>query len=364
MNQGSVDGAKYEIAVLAGDGIGPEVMDAAIQVLQALQTQDPQLRLQFRYVSVGAEEYLKGGNPLPECALRACAESDAILLGAMGLPHVRWPNGRELTPQIDLREHFQLFRGERPVYLYHDADCPLKNVQAGAIDFVVLRESTEGLFASRHQTVVPDSQVVDDVLRVSRAGSERLFHAAFELAGKRRKHVTLVDKANVLPSMVRFRQIFDEVAQQYPNIATDRVYVDAAALFLVRRPQSFDVLVTENMFGDILSDLAAALVGGMGMAPSADIGPEVAVFQPCHGTAPDIAGRGIANPVAMILSAAMMLEWLGSASCLQAAERIRQAIARILSDASLRTPDLGGFLTTQAMTDRILEALFAGEFGQ
>lgn len=357
MNQDGIHSVTYEIAVLAGDGIGPEVMDAAIQVLDALQRQDARLSLQLHHVSVGAEEYLKSGNPLPECALRVCAEADAILLGAMGLPHVRWPNGRELTPQIDLREHFQLFRGERPVSLYHAADCPLKNVQAGDIDFVVLRESTEGLFASRHQTVVPDSEVVDDLLRVSRAGSERLFHAAFELAGKRRRHVTLVDKANVLPSMVRFRQIFDEVARQYPDIATDRVYVDAAALFLVRRPQSFDVLVTENMFGDILSDLAAALVGGMGMAPSADIGPEVAVFQPCHGTAPDIAGQGIANPVAMILSAAMMLEWLGSDACVQAAGRIRRAIVRVLSDSSLRTPDLGGSLSTREMTDRILEAL-------
>src|SRR5205823_6632511 len=144
--------------------------------------------------------------------------------------------------------------------------------------------------------------------RITRRTSEKLFRAAFRLAMTRRKHVTLVDKANVLPSMAYFRAIFDEVAREYPEIATDRVYVDAAALYLVERPHSFDVLVTENMFGDILSDLAAGLVGGMGMAPSADIGDAFAVFQPAHGSAPTIAGRGIANPVATILSVAMMLD--------------------------------------------------------
>ncbi|MEN9555616.1 MAG: 3-isopropylmalate dehydrogenase [Planctomycetota bacterium] len=357
MDQGRTAVRTFDIAVLAGDGIGPEVMDAALRVLKHLQARETDLRLNFQTVSVGAEEYLRSGTPLPESALRACAAADAILLGAMGLPHVRWPNGRELTPQIDLREHFQLFRGERPVFLYHAADCPLKQISAGEIDFIVLRESTEGLFAARHQTVVPDADIVEDVLRVTRSGSERLFHAAFELARKRRGLVTLVDKANVLPSMVRFRELFDEVARQYPDVATERIYVDAAALFLIRRPQSFDVLVTENMFGDILSDLAAALVGGMGMAPSADIGPDVAVFQPCHGTAPDISGRGIANPIAMILSAAMMLEWLGTEPCQRVATQIRQAITRVLSNPASRTPDLGGTLSTAEITELILHAL-------
>jgi 3-isopropylmalate dehydrogenase len=165
-----------------------------------------------------------------------------------------------------------------------------------------------------------------------------------QLARTRRGLVTLVDKANVLPSMVYFRRLFDEV-------------VDAAALFLFRRPQSFDVLVTENLFGDILSDLAAAIVGGMGMAPSADVGPETAVFQPCHGTAPDIAGRGIANPVAMLLSAGMMLDWLRTPASLAAGERLQGAIAAVLEDPAARTPDLGGTLTTRAMTRLILDAL-------
>jgi 3-isopropylmalate dehydrogenase len=161
---------------------------------------------------------------------------------------------------------------------------------------------------------------------VTRAGSERLFRFSFELARHRRNKLTLVDKANVLPSMAFFREVFDEIAKEYPQVETERVYVDAMALYLVQRPQSFDVIVTENMFGDILSDLAAATVGGMGMAPSADIGDDLAVFQPAHGSAPDIAGQGKANPVATILSVAMMLEWFGDVDSLGAAGRIRRAL--------------------------------------
>jgi 3-isopropylmalate dehydrogenase len=173
----------------------------------------------------------------------------------------------------------------------------------------------------------------------------------------RRRHVTLVDKANVLPSMAFFRSIFDEVAREFPKVRTDRVYVDAAALFLVQRPETFDVLVTENMFGDILSDLAAGLVGGMGMAPSADIGDRYAIFQPSHGSAPDIAGKGMANPVAMVLSAAMMLEWLGGAAAHKAAGMIRASVTKVFADPQARTRDLGGTLSTSGMTEAILSGL-------
>jgi 3-isopropylmalate dehydrogenase len=189
---------------------------------------------------------------------------------------------------------------------------------------------------------------------ITRRGSERVIHSAFRLARQRRKHLTLVDKANVLPSMAFFRHIFDEVAREYPDVATARVYVDAAALYFVQQPQRFDVMVTENMFGDILSDLAAALVGGMGMAPSADIGDEYAVFQPSHGSAPDIAGKGIANPVATILSAAMMLDWFGDA---EAGGRIRKAVQKVFADPRARTRDMGGSMTTSQMGSAILAAL-------
>ena len=172
---------------------------------------------------------------------------------------------------------------------------------------------------------------------------------------KRRRKVTLIDKANVLPSMVFFRQIFDEVAAEFPDVETERYYVDAAALFFVQRPQSFDVLVTENMFGDILSDLAAGLIGGMGMAPSADLGDNCGVFQPSHGTAPDIAGQGIANPIAMILSVALMLEWLDDPSCHRGAAIVRSAVESVLANPANRTSDLGGSLTTSQLGDRVVQ---------
>ena len=191
-------------------------------------------------------------------------------------------------------------------------------------------------------------------MRITRTGAERVVRAAFRQAMGRRKHVTLVDKANVLPSMAFFRMVFDEVAREFPEVCTDRVYVDAASLYLVQRPEAFDVMVTENMFGDILSDLSAGLVGGMGMAPSADIGDRYAVFQPSHGSAPDIAGKGIANPVATILSAAMMLDWLGAAT---GAEMIRAAVRSVFSDRQARTRDMGGSLGTTEMTDAIIAAL-------
>jgi 3-isopropylmalate dehydrogenase len=262
-----------------------------------------------------------------------------------------------VAPQIDLREQLDLYCGLRPLRLYHPADTPLKKLQAGEIDLLIVRENTEGLFSSRLARASSEAAVVEDVLSISRTGSERVFRAAFHQARQRRRRLTLVDKANVLPSMVFFRNVFDEVAAEFPDVQTERMYVDAAALHLVQKPQSFDVIVTENMFGDILSDLAAALVGGMGLAPSADVGDYCAVFQPAHGTAPDIAGRGIANPIAMILSAALMLDWLDHPHCTQTANRIRRAVATVLADPSSRTPDLGGRLTTRAIGDAILGAL-------
>jgi 3-isopropylmalate dehydrogenase len=346
------------IAVLPGDGIGRDVTEAAVAVLRAVTGDWTASRLEFREYPSGADEYQKTGHDLPEATLAACREADAVLLGAMGLPHVRRTDGRELTPQIDLREILDLYCGLRPVQLLHAADTPLKKYGAGEIDFVIVRENTEGLFWGRNAAGNASNSEARDTLRISRGASERVFRSAFRLAQqRRRRRVTLVDKANVLPSMVFFRRVFDEVAEEFPDVETDRMYVDAAALHLVRRPESFDVVVTENMFGDILSDLAAALVGGMGMAPSADIGDHAAVFQPAHGTAPDIAGKGIANPVATILSAALMLEWLETDECRTAAERIRRAVTAALSDPDCRTPDLGGRVTTQAMTEAVIARL-------
>jgi 3-isopropylmalate dehydrogenase len=348
----------FTIAVLPGDGIGPDVVAEGIKVLRAVENRLAGVRFELREYSVGAGEYLKHGDPLPPQTLEACRQSDAILLGAMGLPEVRWPSGVEMTPQLDLREKLDLYCGLRPIRLYHPEHTPLRSVGPGGIDFVIIRENCEGLFSGRNAPAVPaDAVEATDVMRITRKGAERICRAAFRYAAGRRRLCTLVDKANVLPSMAYFRRIFDEVARDFPAVRTEHIYVDAAALYLVRRPHTFDVIVTENMFGDILSDLAAGLVGGMGMAPSGDIGNRHAVFQPSHGTAPDIAGQGIANPVATVLSVALMLEWLDYPETKRGAEMIRRAVETVLADPVNRTPDLGGRLTTTQMGDKVVAAI-------
>jgi 3-isopropylmalate dehydrogenase len=351
----------YSIATLPGDGIGPEVTAEAVKVLRALEPRLNEVQFKFRHYSVGAAEYLRSGNPMPPETFEAIQQHDAILLGAMGLPDVRWPSGTEMAPQLDLREQLDLYCGLRPVYLYDPAHSPLKSHRPGEIDFVIVRENTEGMFHSRKSSYAPGAAEVVDSLRISRHGAERLFRGAFREAARRRRRVTLVDKSNVLPSMAFFRQIFDQIRAEFPAIEAEKIYVDAASLYLVQRPQTFDVIVTENLFGDILSDLAAGLVGGMGLAPSADIGDRHAVFQPSHGSAPDIAGRGIANPIATILSAAMMLEWLAHPETLRGAAAIREAVKVVLDPGKPlnRTPDLGGSLSTSEMGDRVAAALGA-----
>ena len=349
----------FKIVVLGGDGIGPEVTACAVRLLQELETGLDGVSFQFDEHSVGVGEYQNSDNALPESAFDACQNCDAILLGAMGLPDVRYPNGKEIAPQLDLRERLGLFGGIRPIQLFHENDTPLKGFGAGDIDFVLVRESTEGLFAGRDAVADLTADESTNTMRITRVGAERVCRMAFEIARKRNKakRVALIDKANVLSSMVFFRHIFDEVAKAFPDITAEHVYVDATALFMVRRPQDFDVMVTENMFGDILSDLAAGLVGGMGMAPSADIGDTAAVFQPAHGSAPDIVGKGIANPVAMILSAAMMLDWFDTAETKRGGAALKNAVADVLAEPGNRTPDMGGSLSTQQMTDAVSAAL-------
>jgi 3-isopropylmalate dehydrogenase len=353
----SVDQNEFTIALLPGDGIGPEVLDAALVVLSGIERRLPTVSFKYERFSVGAKEFLLSGDPLPAQVFDRFSEFDAILLGAMGLPSVCWPSGVEMTPQLDIRERLDLYCGLRPIYLFHSADSPLRDIPAGSIDLLLVRESTEGLFSSRRNINDMNSDVVEDKMRITRKGSERIIRAAFMQARKRRKHVTLIDKANVLPSMAYFRKIFNDLAQEYPDVTTDSIYVDAAALYLVQRPGAFDVLLAENMFGDILSDLAAGLVGGMGMAPSADLGDHYAVFQPSHGSAPDIAGQGIANPIATILSAAMMLEWLGNDECRRGASLIRAGVQRLFNDPTARTRDMGGKLSTAQMALEVLTAI-------
>ncbi len=353
---------QFTVAVLGGDGIGPEVTTATVNVLKKIETNLSGVSFQFNEHLVGVGEYLRSGVALPDSTFAACQNSDAVLLGAMGIPSVRYPDGTEIAPQLELRERLQLFGGVRPIELFHPDDSPLKNYSTGEIDFVLVRESTEGLFSGRDATFAADATEATNVMRISQHGTERVCRLAFEVARKRnkRKHVTLIDKANVLSAMVFMREIFDEVAKEFPDCTSSHCYVDAAALFMVRDPKRFDVMVTENMFGDILSDLAAGLVGGMGMAPSGDIGVDAAVFQPSHGSAPDIAGQGIANPIATMLSAAMMLEWFAHDETIRAAALLRSAISKVLSNPSNRTPDMGGKLKTDQITRSVIDALQQG----
>ena len=331
----------FHIAVLPGDGIGPDVIAEGVRVLRAVESRLDGVRFDLAEHPAGAAEYLRGGDPLPASTMDACRSADAILLGAMGLPDVRWPGGTEMAPQLDLREQLDLYAGVRPIRLYHPAHSPLRPERAAGIDFVIFRENTEGMFSSRKGTYAPDAVQVCDTMRITRRGSERLFRAAFRHALGRRRLVTLVDKANVLPSMAFFRSIFDEISCEFPDVRTERIYIDASTLYLVQRPADFDVIVTENILGDILSDLAAGLVGGMGMAPSGDIGDRHAVFQPAHGSAPDIAGKGIANPLATILSVAMMLEWFHDPQAERGAAMIYNAVEKVSADLAHTTRELG-----------------------
>ena len=355
----------FRIAVLPGDGIGHEVMRPCLQVLEAVSRQVGGFSFRFDTHQAGAITYRDTGVALPKTALDASRAADAILLGAMGWPAVRYPDGTEIAPQLDLRFEFGLYAGVRPVRTLPHMPAVLADPRAANLDFVVIRESTEGLFASRGKGVVEGDREARDTMVITRAVCEPLFDFAFALGRARKRRggrgvVTCVDKANVFASMAFFRKVFDERAARNTDIAAEHAYIDATALFMVRRPWELDVLVTENMFGDILSDLGAGLMGGMGYAPSADIGAEHAVFQPCHGTAPDIAGQGKANPTAMFLSAAMMLEWLGERhgrdEAVRGGELIRAAVDRAYA-GGLKPFESGGADGTDRVAAAVLQAL-------
>jgi len=353
----------FHIAVLAGDGIGPEVMAPALELLRNVGAKSG-LSFRFTDAAAGANNYLATGKSLPDSTIRLCEEADAILLGACGLPSVRYPDNTEIAPQIELRFHFDLYAGVRPARLIPGVPSPIVGADARGIDLVLIRESTEGLFASMGKGVVTQEDARETMV-ITRKTSERLFEFSFRLAERRKARgkpgaLACVDKANVFRAFAFFRGLFDEAAARHPDVKADRLYVDACAAMLVKRPWDFDVMVTENMFGDILSDLTASLIGGLGMAPSADIGDRYAVFQPCHGTAPDIMGQGKANPTGMILSAAMMLDWLadkhGVESAAEAAEDIERAVDRAYADG-LKPTEFGGRNGTADIARAVLAAL-------
>ncbi|HTX52581.1 MAG TPA: isocitrate/isopropylmalate dehydrogenase family protein [Candidatus Baltobacteraceae bacterium] len=356
------------IAVVPGDGIGPEVVREGLKVLEVALAKSGAPRCVCESIPAGAELYRRTADAFPTESREACRTADAILLGATGLPDVRLPDGTGVSVAWELRIMLDLFAAVRPVRLFHAALSPLKRVEADQIRMTVVRENTEGIYATRRSGTLLHNQVASNTIVVTRHATERIMRVAFDLAragtgapkdGRRR--VTCVDKSNVLTAWAFFRQIFEEVGNAYPDIERDRAYVDASTLLLVRDPMRFDVLVAENQHGDILSDLCAGLVGGLGFAPSGNIGIDHAMFEPVHGTAPDIAGKGVANPVATILSVAMMLRWLSGKHSeprfANAADRIESAVGRMLAAGGRLTPDTGGDATTDAVGDAVADQI-------
>lgn len=344
----------YNIAVIPGDGIGPEIIAAATEILCAV-ADIHNITLSLHEYEAGAATYQQHGNPLPAETLAQLKQADAIFKGPTGLPNVRLPDGTEAGILGGrLRNGLDLYVNLRPIKLYPNVPTALANRQPGDIDWVMVRENTEGLYASRGIGVLATSgQAATDTLMVTRLGTERIVRFAFEEARRRngKKHVTCVDKSNVLRSMAYFRSIFMEIAQAYPDIDTSSMYVDAAAQALVLHPDQFDVIVTENMFGDILSDLGGATVGGIGVCAGANLGDTAAYFEPIHGSAPGLAGTGQANPLAAILAATMMLKHLGET---HAAIHLEQAITRCFETQTIvLKPDGSAAMGTAAVAAAI-----------
>jgi len=358
--------ATYRLTVIPGDGIGPEVMAEALKALRAVEARFPGLAFDCAEFRAGARCYQETGTDLPAETVRACRSADAILFGSAGDPSIRFPDGTEIAPQLTLRFGLDLYAGIRPIKRY--AGVPPALAGDPAIDYVIMRENVEGLYASRGAGVRVGEQVAVDNMVITRPGTERIVRYAFRIAESRQgapkdkvRRVTCVDKANVLKSMVFFRQIFYEVAKEFPEIRTEHAYVDAMTMYMLQRPLHYDVVVAENMFGDIISDLAAGTVGGLGLAPSADVGDAYGLFQPSHGTAPDIAGKGIANPIAQILSSGLLCAWLSDRKqdrqLLEAARAIEAAVETVLRDRRFHTADLGGTAKTGAVGDAVAAAI-------
>jgi isocitrate dehydrogenase (NAD+) len=334
--------ANTTIAVIRGDGIGPEIMDATLRVIDALK-----LGIQYDFVDAGMVAQERHGNLLPPATLEAIGRHRVALKGPLTTPV-----GEGFTSiNVELRRRFDLYANVRPAISF-----PATKARYEGIDLITVRENTEGAYGSEGQTLSADGETALSQIRVTRRGSERIARYGFELARRLgRKKVTVVHKANIMKTTSGlFLKVAREVAQQYPEIECREMIVDNCCMQLVMNPHQFDVIVTTNLFGDIISDLCAGLVGGLGLAPGANIGTEAAIFEAVHGSAPDIAGKGIANPCALLLGACQMLEHLGHA---EAAQRVRQAIRETMAARDDTTPDLGGSGTTATFADAIVSRL-------
>src|SRR5690349_9833729 len=328
------------IAVIRGDGIGPEIMDATLGVLDKLA-----IGLQYDFVEAGLAAYEKQGELLPAATLEAIHRHRVALKSPLTTPV-----GEGFSSiNVELRKRFDLYANVRPAISFPNTKSRYEN-----IDLITVRENTEGAYIGEGQNLTADGETATLTQKVTRRGSERIVRYAFDLARRvGRKKVTIVHKANILKSTSGlFLKVAREVAAQSPEIEANELIVDNACMQLVMKPEQFDVLVTTNLFGDIISDLCAGLVGGLGLAPGANIGTEAAIFEAVHGSAPDIAGRGIANPCALILGAAQMLDHLG---CGDEAARVRAAVRDALEKRDRTTPDLGGSGTTTTFADALVE---------
>jgi isocitrate dehydrogenase (NAD+) len=326
------------IAVIRGDGIGPEIMDASLGVLDAMR-----LGLQYEFVEAGMSAMEKTGELLPAATLDAIRKHRIAFKSPLTTPV-----GEGFTSiNVALRKTFDLYANVRPAISFPGTKARYEN-----IDIITVRENTEGAYIGEGQSVSPDGETALLTQKVTRKGSERIVRYAFDLARRvGRKKVTVVHKANILKSTSGlFLKVAREVAQQYPDIQCNEMIVDNTCMQLVMRPEQFDVIVTTNLFGDIVSDLCAGLVGGLGLAPGANIGEHAAIFEAVHGSAPDIAGKNIANPCALLLAAGQMLDHLGH---VEQANRLRQAIRDTLTAKDGVTPDVGGTGTTQSFAKAV-----------
>ena len=349
----------YQIAVIPGDGIGPEVMREAVKVLNAVSALDGGFNFEFTEYPWGCEYYLKTGEMMPEDGLERLKGSDAILLGAVGYPGV--PDHISLRGLLlKLRRGFDQYVNLRPVKLLEGAPCPLKNAGPEDIDMIFVRENSEGEYSGQGAWLYPDSPqeiVIQDAV-FSRKGCERVIRYAYELARREGKTLTSISKGNALNySMVFWDQVFEEVGRDYPDVETQSLLVDAAAMFMIKNPKRFQVVVTSNLFGDILTDLGASISGGMGLAAGANLDPErryPSMFEPIHGSAPRMAGKGIANPLASIWAAGQLLDHLGYP---QWYTRIVDTIEKMLKENNGLTKDLGGSASTSACGDAFVAML-------
>lgn len=334
--------ANYTITVIPGDGIGPDITESVLSILRKLDCQ-----LNFEFAQAGQKSFELSGELLPEFTLDLIRKNKVVLKGPLMTP----VGGGFTSVNVALRKTFDLFANVRPVVTYPGTISRYED-----IDLFTIRENTEGMYSGEGQSVTADGKRAESKSVVTQAGSERVIEYAFKLAqDRKRRRVTLLHKANILKSTSGlFLEVGRKVAQRFPDIEYNEMIIDAASMYLVMDPHRFDVIVTTNLFGDIISDLCAGLVGGLGMAPGANIGKEVAIFEAVHGSAPDIAGKNLANPCSLLFAATLMLEHLDLYQC---SHRVKSAVREVLTKKDRVTPDLGGTGTTTSMTEAILERL-------